>query len=265
MGERVHQHRRQRRDQRAGHHLAPVEDVLAEHLGQAYRDGPSRDRIGDHQRVQELVPGLGEREQAHHHQGGRGQRQHDSPEHAQSVAAVDQGRFLELDRDALEVAHQQPGAEGQRQRRVHQDQCTHRVGQADPGDHLEKGNEEQRLRHQVREDEPQGDDAAAGEAQPRDGVCAQCAERDRQCRGRDRHLGAVAQPDAELTAQQRHVVPEVHRFGQQREVVVDLFVGLDRRKDHPDERDDRPQHEHDERDVGGDHPTAADGSPPGAS
>src|SRR5919199_3454698 len=169
LGKRVHEDRRQRGDERAGHHLAPVEDVLAKHLRQADGDRARGERVGDDQRVQELVPGLGEREQTHDHESRRGQGQDDAQQHAQSVAAIDERGFLQLERDALEVAHQQPGTERQRDGRVDEDERPDGVRQANAGHHLEERDEQQRLGHKVREHETEGDDAPAGEAQPGDG------------------------------------------------------------------------------------------------
>src|SRR5262249_16196264 len=44
LGERIHEHRRNGRNQGAGHHLAPVEDVLAEHLRGRLLLGPDDGR-----------------------------------------------------------------------------------------------------------------------------------------------------------------------------------------------------------------------------
>ena len=57
------------------------------------------------------------RDQARHRE-----RQHDLGQDLPAAGAVDQRAFLELVRDGLEVAHQQPGRERDQDRRIGQDQ-----------------------------------------------------------------------------------------------------------------------------------------------
>ena len=57
---------------------------------------------------EELVPGLDEGEHAGREQGGQRDGQDDEPEHLEGARAVHGGGPLELDRDGLEEALQDP-------------------------------------------------------------------------------------------------------------------------------------------------------------
>src|SRR5215831_2565090 len=99
LEDQVDHHRRQRAQERRRHHGPPEEDVLDDEQGQPGGDGPDLDAVDEHVGVQELVPGLGEREEGD--DGERRQRhgQDDAKQGAQPRAPVDQHRFLQLDRD----------------------------------------------------------------------------------------------------------------------------------------------------------------------
>src|SRR3546814_17351231 len=64
----------------------------------------------------------GEGEDAGRDQAGHRQRQGDLPDDLNARRAVDQGAFLQLVGDRLEITHQQPGAERDQEGRVGEDQ-----------------------------------------------------------------------------------------------------------------------------------------------
>jgi hypothetical protein len=74
------------------------------------------------QRVDEFVPAQREAEDEGRDQAGYRQRQHDLDQDLPAAGAVDQRAFLKLERDGLEVAHQQPGRERDQDGRIGQDQ-----------------------------------------------------------------------------------------------------------------------------------------------
>src|SRR5213079_3401673 len=121
--------------------------------------------------------------------------------------AVDSRALLELPRDRLEVAHQEPRAERDEERRVRQDQRPRRVAQLEGTDDVRERNEEQRRRHQVGHEDrgPQG--PRHGEPEPRERVPRQEPAEERDRRGGHRDEEGVPQPLRERRL--RHQVAEV--------------------------------------------------------
>src|SRR6266536_719664 len=116
----VEQRERDAGNQRRRHQRLPVEDVADDQIG---RDPGQRDREDD----------LAQR--------------------AQPGAAVDERGVLELLRDRLEEPHQQPGRERDRERGIDQDQRPERVLEAQLRNEAGQRQEEQRRRHEVREED----------------------------------------------------------------------------------------------------------------
>ena len=159
--ERVEDHQRQRADQRAGHQRAPAVDVAVDELV----DDRDRHRLvlrrGDEgERVDELVPAQREAEDEGRDQPRHRERQDDLGQDLPAAGAVDQRAFLELERDGLEVAHQQPGRERDQDGRIGQDQRERRVEQAVLEDDGRQRDEQDRRRHQIGEEDRGADPAA---------------------------------------------------------------------------------------------------------
>src|SRR5215471_2054269 len=157
--ERIDEGHRDGAEQRSRHELAPEVDVAAAQL----RDHPHRHRLAlrrgqEHERVDELVPGQGEgedtsREDPRHRDGK------DDPHHGpEARGPVDACTLLELAGDGLEVAHEQPRAEGNEEGRVGEDERPRGVAELEVADDVGEGNEEQGRGHQVRHEDGGGDE-----------------------------------------------------------------------------------------------------------
>src|SRR4030095_4726571 len=95
--ERIHEGHRDRAEQRARHELAPEVDVAANQLRHdADRHGLPRGRRQEDQRVDELVPRQGEREDARREDAGHRDREDDPRHRAEAGGAVGAGALLEL-------------------------------------------------------------------------------------------------------------------------------------------------------------------------
>src|SRR6266852_5335746 len=108
---------------RGRHQLAPKEFVTVDELlRNADRDGLDKAVVQEDQRVEEFVPREGEGKE----RGGQyaRERQRDcNPQHGLDAGcAVHQGRFLQLAWYAFEEAHEHPGAEGDQEGGIRQNQ-----------------------------------------------------------------------------------------------------------------------------------------------
>src|SRR5439155_2244499 len=109
--------------QRARHQLSPEVDVAADHLRyDADRHRLALGRRQEHQRVDELVPRQREREDACRQDPRHGDGEDDPHHRPEARGPVDARALLELLRDRLEVAHEQPRAERDEERGVGEDQ-----------------------------------------------------------------------------------------------------------------------------------------------
>src|SRR4026208_659294 len=104
--ERIDDGDRDRAQQRPRHELPPEIDVAADQL----RDDPPRNRHllrrrQEDQRVDELVPRKGEREDAGREDAGHRDREDDANHRPEAGGPVDAGALLELLGNGLEVAH----------------------------------------------------------------------------------------------------------------------------------------------------------------
>src|SRR4051812_17847725 len=161
----------QRADEGAGHQRAPAIDVAVDELVHDRDRHGLVDRRGDEgQRVDELVPAQGQREDRGRDQARDRERQDDLGEDLPAARAVDQGALLELVGDRLEVPHQQPGRERDQDRRIDQDEGENRVEQAVLMDHGRERDEQDRGRHEVGEEDHAADGVRAAVADAGDGV-----------------------------------------------------------------------------------------------
>src|SRR5215203_5513131 len=95
--EGVENDERQRADQRPGHQRAPAVDVAVDERGDdRHRHGLVRRRRDEGERVDELVPAQGEREDGRRDHPRNGERNDDLGQDLPAARAIDQGAFLEL-------------------------------------------------------------------------------------------------------------------------------------------------------------------------
>src|ERR1051325_85355 len=146
---------RNARDQDRGHDPGPVVEVAPDQLG---RDADSQRAIrrardeGD--RVQELVQDEREREDDDREDPRERDGEDDPDERPEARAAVDEGGVLELLRDALEEPHQQPRRERDRERGIDEDQRPEPVAEVQVlRHHPGERQEEERRRHEVRQED----------------------------------------------------------------------------------------------------------------
>src|SRR5258708_20950112 len=111
--EGVDDRHRDRAQQRTGHQRPPEEDVAADQLRRdAYRHRLLVGRREEHQGVDEFVPRQGESDDARRQDARHRDRNDDVEHRLPARGAVDARALLQLLGDGLEVAHHQPGTEG---------------------------------------------------------------------------------------------------------------------------------------------------------
>ena len=88
--------------------------------------------LDEHEGVEELVPGQREREDRRGDEAGGGEGQEHADEGGGAGGAVDERGLLELVGQRLEEADQEPGAEGDGEGRVGEEQGAEVVGGASP-------------------------------------------------------------------------------------------------------------------------------------
>src|SRR5215831_57335 len=193
--ERVDDSDRDGADEGARHEGAPVEHVTADEItGDAVGDGLVGGGGDEGQRVDVLLVGQGEGEDARGDDAGHDDGQDDHPEGLEPAAPVDLGALLDLARDRAHEAHEEPGAEGQGEGRVHEDERPDGIDEAEPAHELRQGEEEQGGRNQVREEHGGGQRLGQGKAHAGEGVGGGEGEGegDQHHEGADEH--AVLQP-----------------------------------------------------------------------
>ena len=218
----------------------------------ADRDGPDLARGEEDQRVEEFVLGEGEGEDAGREEAGRAEGEHDPRHRLEAAGAVDARGLLELARDALEIAHEEPRAERDQERGVGQHDRGERVPQPEPVDDVGHGDEEERLGHEVGGGHPDRDDGGAGEPQAGERVGHHGPEHERHEGRHDGDEHRVVGPGEEVRlGEQVDVVLERRLMDDQRHDlrVVELPVRLDGGDEHPVEREERRHQEEPERQV----------------
>src|SRR5918994_1028756 len=255
--ERVDDRHRDRTEQRARHQRTPEEDVAADQLGgDADRHGLLVGRRQEDQGVDELVPRQGEGDDAGRQDAGHRHRDDDVDHGLPARGAVDARAFLELLGDGLEVAHHQPGTERDEERRIGQDQRPRRVAELEIADNLGERNEQQRLRHQVGDEDHGSQAAGPREVEPGQRIARQHAAEQRDD---GRHEGDEHR--VEHPAGERRFLEQVRDVLERRIVrperlvadgvprLVELAVRSEGRDDHPVEGKQQDEDEQDQRDV----------------
>src|SRR6185295_12170159 len=172
--ERIDDRDRDGAEQRPRHELAPEVDVAADQL----RDDAHRDRLllrrgEEHERVDELVPGQGEREDARGQDSGHRDREDDAHHGPEAGGPVDPRALLELLGNGLEVAHEEPGTERNQERGVGEDQGPRGIAELEGADDVGEGNEEQGRRHQVGDEDAGAQQTRHRELEPAERVAGQ--------------------------------------------------------------------------------------------
>src|SRR5438034_7080868 len=152
-------------EQRARHERAPEVHVAPDQL----RRHAERHRLllgdGDEgERVEEVLHGQREREDHRRDHPRPAHRQHHAQERAELAAPVDHRRLLDLERHRLEEPHEEPGAERDREGRVHDDQRPPGVLEAELAHDPRERDEQDDRRDEVRHED--GDPQILGERQP---------------------------------------------------------------------------------------------------
>ncbi len=249
----------QRSDQRACHQRSPTIDVAIDELvHDRDRNGLVLGRGDEGECVDELVPAQREAEDESRDQPGHCERQHDPGEDLPATRAVDQGAFLQLEGDGLEIAHQQPGRERDQDGGIGENERERCVEKPVLEDHGRERDEQDRGRHQVGEKYRAADPLRAAIAQPHDSVSGEHARRQRQDRRCHRHQHRIPQPERIVRLEQEPVdVLEGRRPGPERIVAVEveqLLVRFDGGERHPIEREQQHDQDHTERQIERDQP-----------
>src|SRR5216110_525805 len=184
-------------EQRAGHERAPEVHVAPDQL----RRHAERHRflLGDGhegERVQEVLHGQREREDHGRDHTRPAYRQHHTQQRAELAAPVDHRRLLDLERHRLEEPHEEPGAERDREGRIHHDQRPPGVLEVELAHDPRERDEQDDRRHEVRHED--GDPQVLGERQPepRERVARGHGRQQRDRRDEERDTQRVDQPVA---------------------------------------------------------------------
>src|SRR5438445_12058185 len=121
--------------------------VVGGEAGDDDRDGLGSHAGGEDHGEQIVVPGGHEGEHRGRDEAGCGGGQQHTQHHAGSAAAIDEGGLVELARDPLEVALEQPDGERQREREVGHHQGQQAVEEAQGLDDEVERNDERDARH----------------------------------------------------------------------------------------------------------------------
>ena len=229
---------------------------------------PSR-RVEHQRRPQEVVPRRDEREDRHGRQRRPDDRQQDRPPDPPLAGAVDAGRVDQLVRHASEGLAQQEDVE--RAHDVREDQCRQRVVVVEDVHREDEARDVRQLgRDDERREEQVEHELATGEPHLRERIGGHRGHEHVERSRRDRHGRRV-----EEEARDRQAVPHPDIGGKGRVVGQELrrhrrdqvVRALERRQQHPREREDRDDGHRREHDVPGavrQPPAAARRAPPRA-
>src|SRR5438128_4875270 len=239
LEERVEEQRGSHRDRGRGHHqrVAGEERALEGHEADLQRH---LRLVGeDDEGEQELVP---DRQRGQDRDGsdrGTRERERDLAEDLEAARPVDHRRLFDRARDLLEEAaeHEDPDREVGVDHR--QDVAERGVHQVQLDEQDVEGDERARDRKREEREQAVVDEAAEGEAQPGERVAGRGGERQRA----DRHRRGVEDGVEEVRRELRlvpglPVVAPVEAVRHELQPPVDLLVGLDRRRQRPEERND---------------------------
>jgi len=158
---------------------------------------------------------------------------------------------MQLVRDRAEVAHQQPGAERDEERRVGEDQRPARIEQAELEDHRRERDEEDGRRDEVGEEDRHADALRAAVAQPLDRVGGEHRREQREERRDHRDEHRVPEPGRVARVEEQ--LPDVgerrvrHPERAEALVVVQLVLAFEGRDAHPVKGEEQHEEEHAER------------------
>src|SRR5918999_3086731 len=233
----VEQSDRDAGDERGSEQPLPEEDVAADQLGwHADGDGLRVRARDEGERVDELVEGEREREDDDGEDPWDRDGQDDPPERSQPGGAVHLGGVLELPRDRLEEAHQEPRGEGDREGGVDEHERDQGVLEAELGDHAREGEEEERRRGEVGEEDADAEALSPAPRQPRERIPGGHCERERDRHDHEPHECRVEEPAAVLGLREEEVdVRERGRVVEDERVVVlvvEVAVRLEGRDQH---------------------------------
>src|SRR4030095_9239679 len=111
---------------------------------------------------------------------GYGDGEDDADHGPEARGPVDARALLQLLGDGLEVAHEEPGAEGDEEGRVRQDQGPRGVAELEGPDDVGERDEEQGGRHEVGHEDGRADGARHGELEPAEGIAGGEATEERE-------------------------------------------------------------------------------------
>src|SRR5207249_5185502 len=155
------------------------------------------------ERVEVLVPGQREGEDQRRQDPRQRQRQQDVTEHLNPRSAVDARAIFELDRNRLEIAHQQPGGKRNKKRRVSENQRGRAIPQPELVDDARQRDEEDDRRHQVAQEDRHPDHPRAAKAQALDRIGREHGARQREYGGPQGDEHRVLQPGSEVGGEQQ--------------------------------------------------------------
>src|SRR6185312_748135 len=136
----------------------------------------------EHERIDELVPRQGEGEDSGRENARHGDREDDVDHRLPARRAVDACAFLKLARDRLEVAHQQPGTEGDEEGGVCKNERPGCIAEAKVADDIGERNEQQRLWYEIGDEDTGAETAGERKFEPGERVAREepAEKRDRR-------------------------------------------------------------------------------------
>src|SRR6266853_1863946 len=239
-------------NQGGGHERPPVIDVAPDQRdrhAQAY--GHLVDRAEEGQRIHELLHYQREAENDHRQDARNDQPWRDFYDHGEPAVPVDHRLLLDIPGNGAHESHDEPGAEGDRDGRVDEDQSPERVLQAQHGHDPRQRDEEQRRGDQVGKKNPHAEPLAPAAGEPGQTVAGRHGHGHGDDDDRHDHHQRIQDPAQELRLpeQQAHVlegggivedpgdVPRVECAD------VEVAVLLERGEQHPVEREPGEGHE----------------------
>ena len=177
-------------------------------------------------------------------------RHHHLDERAEPRQAVDHGGVLEVARNRLVEAHQEPGAERHREARIDEHERPESVLQAERGDDARERDEQDRRRHKIGEKDRDPERLCPGTGH----ACECVSSGDRQ-RERDRDDGNADESRIDQPLEVLRILEQHPQMIQRRRVVeqirvvrgvVEILRGLESRDQHPIEGEGEERHEEDE-------------------
>src|SRR5437899_3275331 len=180
-------------------------------------------------------------------------------DHAEAAVPVDHRLLLDLPGDGAQKSHDEPGAKWNGHRRVDQDQRPQRVLEAEQRDQSRERHEQERRRDEVREKDRHAHALAPATRES----CQAVPRRHGHCHRDDDHgdndqqgiqdpAGEVGLPQEQLDVlERRRLVEDPRDVARDRRAHVQVAIPLERRNQHPVERESREHREAEGREVEG--------------